>query len=364
MIIKKIERKRVSDNVLSAPPIGDKKLKVAIVGHNVYNSSSIWMAVGFKRHPKVEEVFNYDYKDAVKTKNAAEIKSEFLKLDENYDLIIIMKGTKLPLDVVPKNPKSIFFYWFMDRYLTEGNKKVASTCHFRSATGFGIASEITDLLSMTTYHIIDGAAPEHFYKMTPRPTKDIDVSFVGDSGETDRKSIHNELKKMSGVNAQFFGPGFSSFVYPDKYREICNRSKIVLNLSRSDNRGRKIFIGYSSLRLWNVLSCGSMVITKPIPEMTKYLGLKEGRDIVTYNDINSLKLKINHYLQNEKEREKIASNGWRYASENRTWNNVANDIIDVITTEPSQRIQKIKLDNPKRKEIIQRRMARPIRRNV
>lgn len=365
MAIKKLEKNNKSHNLVTGPPLGEKQIKISIIGHNVFNSSTTWMADGFKRNPFVDEVHRYDYKHAVKNKSPNEIRNEIRELDAYYDLIIIAKGAGMPVDMIPREPHAIFYYWWMDwtYNLRHEMKSIASTCHYRSATGFQFASDLCDLLSLPAYHVLDGAEPKYFYRASPRANKIYDVSFVGSGNEQERRQINEQLQKEREWNIKFFGPQFTSMVLPDQYRDICNTSKIVLNLSRSDKKTKKNFIGYSSLRLWNLLSCGSMVLTKHIPSMEKFLGLEEGVHIVSYDGINDLKEKLKYYLTHDEEREKIAAAGWNYVSQNRTWDNVVTDIIQIIFTEPFSRLSTISINTPARQAALrQRRAVRPIRR--
>lgn len=83
---------------------------------------------------------------------------------------------------------------------------------------------------------------------------------------------------------------------------IFKLSKINLNITV-----RSIASGLPQ-RIWDVLACGGFLITNYQPEIDEYF--KNGEQIVTYNSYEELVDKVNYYMVHDKEREKIAYNGY------------------------------------------------------
>lgn len=67
------------------------------------------------------------------------------------------------------------------------------------------------------------------------------------------------------------------------------------------------------LRVLDVLSCGGFLITNYQAELMEYF--EPGVDLVIYEDVKDLICKVDYYLEHEKERKQIASNGRRKVKE-------------------------------------------------
>ena len=101
-----------------------------------------------------------------------------------------------------------------------------------------------------------------------------------------------------------------------KYYSSC---KILLN----DHWDDMMDEDFPSNRLFDALSCGTFVISDNIPSANS---LFEG-SIVTYNDENDLKEKINYYLTHDDERIKIAKKGQKIVLENHTFDHRIKKIL-------------------------------------
>jgi spore maturation protein CgeB len=147
-------------------------------------------------------------------------------------------------------------------------------------------------------------ACNHFlYKNLVLP-KRYDASFVGRCyGE--RKSFVETIKKR-GINIAAFGLGWPNGgrVSQADIIRIYNESKISLNLSQA-SAGDKIQI---KGRDFEAVGCGSLLLTKSSKEIEEYFVPDE--EIVTYRDVNEASEKIDYYLKNADERERIAKKGY------------------------------------------------------
>jgi len=90
----------------------------------------------------------------------------------------------------------------------------------------------------------------------------------------------------------------------EEYGDFLNSGKIVFQHSRWQEVTRRVFEG---------MACGKLVITDKLPEHTHMNDLfVEGEHIVYYSSIYECISKINYYLssEGEKDRERIATNGY------------------------------------------------------
>lgn len=315
-----MERKIVEKECAKLP------ISVGIVGvfSNNY-SSSIFLANAFEKTNGVKSITKFDYRKALR--EHVNFVQNMTTLSRNVDLMIIMKGSGIPLQAIKLcSTHCRTLFWMMDTYSHFNRSPMmlenSVFCDYRTATGYGTKMLWEEKIKLPVFHILDGSVPSIYYPADTK--KQYDVTFIGGS-DRERDSIYNFLKGK--FNVKFFGPNYSNgFIRPDEFRQICNKSKIVLNISRGH------YEGYSSLRLWNLLACGSMVITKKIPDMTKYLGLEDGTHIVEFKNFVELIKKIEYYLKNDNEREMIAKNGLEFLREYRTWENSSKEIIDLIST--------------------------------
>lgn len=93
--------------------------------------------------------------------------------------------------------------------------------------------------------------------------------------------------------------------YIDYYSQmpaVFRNSKINLNISLS------IIKSGIPLRVLDIMACGGFVITNAQPEIYDYF--EPGVDIVIYEDMKDLVMKVQYYLEHEKERQEIAERGY------------------------------------------------------
>ena len=80
-------------------------------------------------------------------------------------------------------------------------------------------------------------------------------------------------------------------------------------------------------RLFEALSSGSLVMTDPMLSLP--MGLEDGQSIIVYKDLADLLSQIEYFLQNENERQQIASEGFRVAmTRHRSWHMMEKIVFD------------------------------------
>ncbi len=148
----------------------------------------------------------------------------------------------------------------------------------------------------------------------PDIPRDINISFAGDKTKPDRQKgisalIANgvDIYQSEGVNG--------SRLSTEDYAHIHMRSKIVLNFSRggywSDDPHYRIH--HAKGRIFEATLCGAMLLESENPETR--IWFEPSVDYVPFTDENDLVEKAKYYIDHDIEREKIAANGHRKATE-------------------------------------------------
>jgi len=178
---------------------------------------------------------------------------------------------------------------------------------------------LTTSKSAIVKYLVEGCKPmykmyggnEKIYKNLHLP-KEYDVGFVG--AHYGIRGEYIEYLKKNGINVYSKGYGSQNGIADDKEMiEIFNKSKIVLGFSTV---GKSDDIHILKGRDFEVPLTGSFYITGYHEELKEYFELE--KDIETYISKDDLLKKIKYYLQNDKEREKIAHNGYNKCLQNYT----------------------------------------------
>ena len=158
-----------------------------------------------------------------------------------------------------------------------------------------------------------------------------DVSFIGQCNGY-RKWLINELLKNK-IKVNCFGPGWdNNYISYEKMSKIISQTKVNLNIPNSLSYDIRYIL--SSIKnflsfIKNIINCepknfheikarnfeicfsGGFQITNYIPFLEKSFTI--GKEIVCYQGLNDLIQLINYYLHNDKDREKIKTNGEKKA---------------------------------------------------
>lgn len=149
-----------------------------------------------------------------------------------------------------------------------------------------------------------------------------DVTFIG----APLKDRYDYIKYLrdKGVNIKLFGGGWEKhqdladiwggFLYPEEFIKVINQSKINLNFSKTFfKQGNN---GQMKGRVIEVLACNSFLLTEFTKKTIDYL---EKNSQYNFKTKEELLKKINFYLKNEKEREKLAEEGYKHILKYYTW---------------------------------------------
>lgn len=109
--------------------------------------------------------------------------------------------------------------------------------------------------------------------------------------------------------------GSERFLNQNEEAQAYRSCKIAINLSHF-NYGR-----YSSDRMMRIMGSGAFCLSHNYKDIDK--DFKVGEHLDVWNSLEELYGKINYYLANEDEREKIRNTGCEYVRNNHTWNDFA-----------------------------------------
>ncbi|MFZ8806386.1 MAG: CgeB family protein [Minisyncoccia bacterium] len=152
-----------------------------------------------------------------------------------------------------------------------------------------------------------------------------DIGFVGGLGMGNRKKFLLKLKRE--YQNSFIGPADCK-----KICEIYSQSKIIINYSIKND---------INMRIFEALMSGSMLITNRIKNNGFKELFEENKDLVIFDSWKDLKEKIDYYLKNEEEREKIALSGYQKAINYHKYEDRVKFILEKV-----EELKKEKFENP------------------
>lgn len=111
-------------------------------------------------------------------------------------------------------------------------------------------------------------------------------------------------------------------IWGDELQAKLTASKIVLNITRIPFYGAETGINH---RIFEAMSLGCFVLTDHCDEIAELFEI--GEEIETYRGIDDLKQKVDFYLTNHEERERIALGGYQRFIRDYTWQTRAADLL-------------------------------------
>ena len=115
----------------------------------------------------------------------------------------------------------------------------------------------------------------------------------------------NRFELSEGSHLQFFEPVYGN----DLVNTYSNYSMVLDARGNFDLSKEKVLAETANMRIFEATKAGSLLITENSPNLSEYF--KINQEIITYNDFDELKDKINYYIRpvNQDARETIARNG-------------------------------------------------------
>lgn len=295
---------------------------------------------GIKAHSRNYYYVDYIQKYSIEGKKVFEKQIEELMLDKKIDCIFfIWWSSDLTFDlyfierlsqfaiIVMSFFDTEYFFEGVDRYYAQLADLVILPDYLSK-----YKYELLNINVLTTFTMCD----MNFYSKSDSIDKSIDVSFVGNLKQADRKEYIDYLK-MQGISVETYGVGSNhGFISFEEMIDVFNKSKINLNFTITSDRKNYIInpptinqrIKQSKGRPIEIALCGGFVLSEYAPGIEEMFSI--GREIDVFNTKEELLEKIQYYLANEKERAEIAIRGYERALKNydavRGFENVFNRI--------------------------------------
>jgi len=240
------------------------------------------------------------------------------------DMVFILKGESISPKILEKIRRKgiILFNWNPDNpfNMATSTKEYLKSipiydCHF--TWGRFLIERLLDEGARRVEYLPFAFDPEfHFPDQSPKeaPISSVyDVIFIG-TWDREREEV---LEKISDYNLAIWGNNWHSVrknsplrkcwmgsaKYGPQMAKIVSSAKIVLNLVRKQNRPAH------NMRTFEIPACRGFMLATDTPEQKEFLA--EGREAVYFTDISDLREKIDYYLRNSEEREKIAKAGYQ-----------------------------------------------------
>jgi len=169
------------------------------------------------------------------------------------------------------------------------------------------------------------------FKNNSRGLYAFDIVFCGNNyvGTNLNFPLAKERQQMIDFLFENYGGSFMAYglgqkgglIPPEAEANVYNLSKIAISQNNFD------LPGYTSDRLWRIMSCGTFCLAK------HYDGVDEdfGDSLVTWKTLDDLKSKIDRYLINSgHERDLMAQRGSEYVRNNHRWTDRIKQIIDTV----------------------------------
>jgi spore maturation protein CgeB len=277
------------------------------------------------------------------------INSKFLKTAALYkpDLVFILQGTTIKTETITLIRETLHIpvvNWFIDYpplfdtavntakfcdYFFVGSTNAMIRHHERGNTGVRVLNFACD--------------PEIHKDLQPTPEEKAkyrhDIVFVG-SRYPEREKV---LSSLSEYDVGLWGPGWETAAKnnpiinkfykgdhsdPKIWVKIYNSAKIVLNINYGFESLPEIERNPGSNKLFEILACGGLQFVDYNKAITDIF--TDGKQLVTYKDINDLKNKIRYYLDNEELGKKIAFEGRKEVLAKHTYEQRMRDMLSVI----------------------------------
>jgi len=145
-------------------------------------------------------------------------------------------------------------------------------------------------------------APQDEGLYYPGEEQDINVSFLGSPRYPERQKYLTHLV-TNGIPVHIGGGQREEGLTPERYAQLMRQSKISLNFPEGPD-------GYDQCkgRVWEVLASKSLLLERKNSAIENYL--KPNVHYVEFENEQDLVEKMNYYLDNEKERDYIATKGY------------------------------------------------------
>ena len=249
-------------------------------------------------------------------------------INKKYDLFLRIDHGDYKFDL-DKSFRPLAFL-AIDTHLKKPFKKICRQmkhCDFLFAAQKEGAKSLAKVLRRSVYWIPLACNPE-IHKKQDIP-KVYDVGFVGSCGGEGSLRQETLLYIKSKIKDSFIG----NAPYNEMSR-IYSASKIGINFSLNND---------INMRIFEILSCGAMLITSHVENNGFNELFIEGKHLVTYKDKEELASKIEYFLLHADERKRIAQEGYELAVNKHPYKNRLEKMFSIIKGSAEGRLAGLKL---------------------
>jgi spore maturation protein CgeB len=329
--------------------------KVLLVGHGMYVGYFQSLSAAFEHNHCTCRHFQHKLTSAKKifeTKGLRRIKNRLIIESINNkllrevniyqpDYIFLINGEILLEETLEKlNKKSNVILWLVD-----GVDNVNIVKSVLDKIQHVFVFEPADMNKIHGSKYLPQCADSVLYKKMDTKIK-YDVSFVG-AGHEKRLGILNEVALFCGEKGYTFGVfgqykpflkksvkerknyihleksiGANRKLTPYEVNEIFNSTRINLNIHHEQSE-----FGLNP-RVFEIMASENFQLIDNQSELYNYF--KEGISMATYKNVDDLKMKIQYFLENEKERKMIARNGHELVLRNHLYRNRMETVLENI----------------------------------
>jgi len=305
----------------------------------------------------------YDNEGAVNSQKR--IIEELEELNEQYDVIIVLKGLELSmrtlLDIRERQPKAKIVNWFFDKYI--GDKPIWEVPEYGMFIKFfdyyfcslkGVADKLNEAGFSNVKWLPEGYFPalngETYMNNYQKKIYGTDIAFCGSLGylkqHSNRVPILEYLSK-EGYDMKIWGSVVCDWkLIPPairkwhQMRNAVNESHSMVAQSSLINMGidqdPTIDMGYSA-RLYRVLGAGGLYLSTATKGIQKEFKINAqgamptgDEEVIVFYGMDSLIELIDFLLEHNEIRNKIAKNGQKIVSEKHKFSDRLDDMIKII----------------------------------
>lgn len=287
------------------------------------NSTNVSMASAFEKLGY--KILPVNYRAIISNKGYSFFTEYLLYLINKHspELVLFSKCNGIKTDIVAECTKRTkTWLWNMDAKPTiEKCPEViehAKNCNFSSCTSDTTRDWFKSLGVDNCKTIVEGIDTNKYFPIDKDENHESpEIALIGSRTEERNKFL--VYLQTRGLDAKFYGPGYTSEVYPAEFRQICANTKFMLSMNIWNGIPK-----YFSDRIARYLACNTSVIHyDPTMSLEEYF--QNGKHLLyarTKEDIVDLVLTTADEL-----RTAIANNGYFHVVDNYTWEKVIPKIL-------------------------------------
>ncbi len=240
------------------------------------------------------------------------------KVAAGFDLYFRIDDGDYTVDI-PKNLNPCA-WWVADTHLPKPYKKIKSKVRNYDfvfcAQKEGAERLYKDTAKLTYWISWAGDEVSQDFKFPLEEKKIWDLCFIGTTGKHSLRKVVLEILK---INYKNFYMGRASFT---ELRDYYSKARIVVNYPINND---------INLRIFEAMSSGALIITHRITNNGFEEIFEENKHLIVFDDIfKEMKEKVDYYLKNRKERERISQIGFEYVKNYHTYCHRLKEMFEIM----------------------------------